>query len=148
MANSVPILIADDDENDVFFLRRAFERAGLRPDLFVARDGQEAIDYLGGTSPFANRSRYPFPGLLLLDLKMPRLTGFDVLAWMRDRPECKELAVVVLSSSFQEEDIRKARQLGADEYQIKPSDFQALVDLVKDLHARWVEAGVLSKAGM
>ncbi len=138
MAKQAPILVADDDDNDVFFLRRAMERAGLGTQLIVAHDGQEAIDYLEGSQSFRNRDQYPFPGLLLLDLKMPRMNGFEVLTWMKERPECKDLAVVVFSSSFQEDDIRKARQLGADDYQIKPSDFQKLVDLIRNLHARWL----------
>ncbi len=138
MGKEAPILVADDDENDVFFLRRALERAGVGSRLFVAHDGQEAIEYLEGANPYSNRAQYPFPALLLLDLKMPRMDGFDVLAWMHQRPECGELAVVVLSSSFQEDDIRKARQLGADDYQIKPSDFQKLVELIRNLHTRWL----------
>jgi CheY-like chemotaxis protein len=139
MAKQAPILVADDDENDIFFLCRALERAGLRNPLIITHDGQEVIDYLGGAAPYADRARHPLPGLLLLDLKMPRMNGFEVLAWMEAHPEFNELPVVVFSSSSQEEDIRKARQLGADEYQIKPSDFYKLVQLVQEISARWLD---------
>ena len=133
------ILIADDDENDVFFVRRAIERVGLRNPFFVAHDGQEAIDYLQGTPPYDDRAQYPLPGLLLLDLKMPRVNGFDVLAWLARRPDFKDLYVVVLSSSSHEEDIRKAKEFGADDFRTKPTDFQQLVEMVRSLQARWLQ---------
>src|SRR5947207_9652434 len=96
------ILVADDDENDIFFLRRAIARAGLSNPLFITNDGQEAIDYLEGRPPFDNRVLYPLPVLFLLDLKMPRVNGFDVLLWLATRPVLKEIPVVVLSSSCHE----------------------------------------------
>lgn len=140
MAKQAPILVADDDDNDVFFLRRAVAKAGLANQLLVTHDGQETIDYLGGAAPFNDRARYPMPGLLLLDLKMPRLDGFDVLAWLSTRPDLKDLPVIVLSSSSHEADMIKARQLGADDYQVKPPDFMTLVQLLRELHARWLGA--------
>ena len=136
---ATPILVADDDENDVFFLRRALARAGLANPLFVTRDGQDAIDYLAGTPPYDNRAQYPLPGLLLLDLKMPRVNGFDVLSWLSRQPHLRELIIVVLSSSSHEEDILKARQLGAHEFRTKPSDFQKLVELIAELQKRWLQ---------
>ena len=138
-AKPAPILIADDDENDVFFVRRAIERVGLRNPFFVAHDGQEAIDYLQGTPPYEDRAQYPLPGLLLLDLKMPRVNGFDVLAWLSRQPALKDLCVVVLSSSSHEEDVRKAKELGAHDFRTKPTDFQQLVELIRDLQARWLQ---------
>ena len=135
---ATPILVADDDENDVFFLRRAVARAGLANPLFVTRDGQQTIEYLGGTPPYHNRSQYPLPGLLLLDLKMPRVNGFDVLSWLSQQPNLRGMTIVVLSSSSHEEDIRRARELGAHEFRTKPSDFQKLVELVADLRKRWL----------
>jgi CheY-like chemotaxis protein len=142
------ILVADDDENDVFFLRRAIDRAGLSNPLFVSHDGQEAIDYLQGAPPYDNRAHFPLPGLLLLDLKMPRVNGFDVLTWLSQRPELKDMYVVVLSSSSHEEDRRKAKELGAHDFRTKPSEFHNLVELVRDVQRRWLEPSVAAGQGV
>jgi CheY-like chemotaxis protein len=139
------ILVADDDENDLFFLRRAIERAGLSNPLFVSHDGQEAIDYLEGNPPYDNRAQYPLPRLLLLDLKMPRVNGFDVLCWLAQRPDLKEICVVVLSSSAHEEDVQKAKELGAHDFRTKPSEFQSLVELIRDVQRRWLEPSVAAR---
>ncbi len=128
----------EDDENDVFFMQRALQKAGLPHDLFHVHDGQEAVDYLGGNEPYTDRSKYPFPDLLLLDLKMPKMNGFDVLSWLREHPELKTPPVVVLSSSNQEEDVQKALSLGASDFQTKPHDTQGLVQFVQELHDRWL----------
>jgi CheY-like chemotaxis protein len=132
------ILVAEDDENDVFFLRRALKRLGLPNELIVVADGQQLVDYLSAKGIYAARSAYPLPGLLLLDLKMPRKGGFEVLAWLKSRPDLAELPVVILSSSAQESDIKKARELGADGYQVKPQNSEDLVEIVRQLHARWL----------
>ena len=137
--NTATILVTDDDENDLFFLQRAIARAGLANPLFVSHDGQEAIDYLAGAPPYDNRIRYPLPGLLLLDLKMPRVNGFDVLSWWSQRPDLKHIRVVVLSSSSHEEDVKKAKDLGAHDFRTKPPEFQNLVDLIRDVHQRWLQ---------
>lgn len=136
------ILMAEDDENDVFFLRRAMSQAGLTNPLFVSHDGQEAIDYLNGVSPFNDRAKYPLPGLLLLDLKMPRVNGFDVLSWLAHRPDLKEIFVVVLSSSCHDEDIRRAKGLGAHDFRTKPSEFGHLVELIRDVQRCWLQRSV------
>src|ERR1043166_5084095 len=132
------ILVAEDDENDVFFWRRALKRLGLPNELIVVADGQQLVDYLSAKGIYAARSAYPLPGLLLLDLKMPRKGGFEVLAWLKSRPDLAELPVVILSSSAQESDIKKARELGADGYQVKPQNSEDLVEIVRQLHARWL----------
>src|SRR5512135_278585 len=107
MAKPTAILLAEDDENDVFLVRRAMAQAGVGSELIVARDGQEAVDYLSRDAPGGGQ---PLPGLLLLDLKMPRLNGFEVLSWLSTRPDLSELPVVVLSSSSHESDVREARR--------------------------------------
>ena|SRR6266404_12327 len=139
MVNPHTILLAEDDDNDAFFLKRALKQAGLQHQLFVARDGQETVNYLSGQPPFADRAEYPSPALLLLDLKMPRMSGFDVLTWLRTQKNFDGLAVVVLSSSSQESDVQKAIALGADDFLVKPYDFHKLVGLVQAVHARWLE---------
>src|SRR5437773_3961985 len=93
------VLVADDDRDDVFFLRRAFRHAGLAEDVIDLPDGEKTVEYLKGTPPFDDRGRYPFPKLLVLDIKMPKMNGFDVLAWIQGRPDLGVLPTVVLSSS-------------------------------------------------
>jgi CheY-like chemotaxis protein len=132
------ILLAEDEPNDAFFVRWAFEKAGLAHHIAHVYDGQEALDYLSGAAPYADRHKYPAPDLLLLDLKMPRLNGFDVLAWLRAHPKLRTLPVVVFSSSDHEQDIEQARQLGADDYRMKPSDIERFVELARDLDAKWL----------
>jgi CheY-like chemotaxis protein len=135
-----PILAADDEETDRFILKLAVKTANLPHPLVTVCDGKECVDYLSGIAPYADRALYPLPALLLLDLKMPNFDGFEVLAWLAARPEFKDLPVVVLSSSSPDSDIKKARQLGAHDYFVKP---HAVSDFVKVLHSlqdRWLAA--------
>jgi CheY-like chemotaxis protein len=132
------ILLVDDEENDVFLVRRAFEKAGVPHTLIVAENGQCAVDYLQSASPGCHGQAAPLPALLLLDLHMPRMDGFDVLTWLSTRPDLNQVAVVVFSSSSLDQDIQRAKALGADDYQIKPSRFEQLVTLAGELHARWL----------
>jgi CheY-like chemotaxis protein len=134
----LPVLVAEDEETDGFILRLGFERAGLPNPLLVVRDGQEALDYLIGNAPYADRSIHPLPALLLLDLKMPRMNGFEVLAWLATRPDFKDLPAVVLSSSSDDSDIQKARQMGARDYFVKPHSLSDLVKILQRLHTRWL----------
>lgn len=138
MPNHAPVLVAEDDPNDVFLLRRAFQKAGVFNAVVVAHNGQEAIDYLSGGGAFQNRGDHPFPALMLLDLKMPLVDGFDVLAWLRKHPPTNQLPVVVLSSSNQEKDIERAQQMGASDYCVKPQQFEELVEIVKGVRDRWL----------
>ena len=140
MLNSTPglVLVADDDENDVFFLKRAFRQAGLRCPIVDVPNGEEAIRYLseGGS----DHEHHPLPALLLLDLKMPLLDGFDVLSWLQKQPEFKEMPIVVLTSSGFESDIDRARKLGARDYLVKPRTPDDLVKLVQDISLHWLTA--------
>src|SRR5215207_3641502 len=133
------VLIAEDDPTDIFFLRRAFSSAGLPTTLHFVRDGQEAIDYLEGERAYSNRQTYPLPDLMLLDLKMPRLNGFDVLDWLRQQPTLKRLLVTILTSSDQPQDINRAYDLGANSYLLKPHTSEHLSDLVRHLQKYWLE---------
>jgi len=133
------VLIAEDDPSDVFFLKRAFVLAGVPAVLTFGRDGQEAIDYLEGESRYADRKAYPLPDLMLLDLKMPRLDGFDVLNWLRQQPGLKRLLVTVLTSSDQPQDINRAYDLGANSYLLKPHSAEHLSELVKHVQKYWLE---------
>ncbi len=134
------VLAAEDEESDAFFLRRAFERAGLTNPLVIVHDGQEAVDYLAGQGAYADRAVHPMPALLLLDLKMPRMNGIEVLTWKGQRPEFKNLPAVVLSSSPDQSDIRRAKDAGAQEYFVKPHSLHDLIGVVEALSARWLSA--------
>ena len=132
------VLLVEDDANDVFLMQRAFSKANVTNPLHVARDGQEAIEYLNHLGSFADATRYPPPALMVLDLKMPRKNGFETLEWLRQQPGLKRMVAVVLSSSRQMTDINRAYDLGANSYLVKPGDFQKLVDLVNLLANYWL----------
>jgi CheY-like chemotaxis protein len=139
MNDSGHILVAEDDPTDAFFFQRAFRRAGLPVALHFVRDGQEVLDYLQGTGPFADRTVHPLPQLLLLDLNMPRLNGFDVLEWVRQQPGCSSVQVVIFSSSDEAKDINKAYGLGANWYLVKPHSMDELTALVGRFKKFWLE---------
>lgn len=133
------ILLVEDDPDAVFLLQRALQKANVKNPIEVARDGQEAIDYLSHQGAYADRQRYPLPVLMLLDLKMPRKTGFEVLEWLRQQPGFKRLIVVVLTSSNQVNDINRAYDLGSNSYLVKPTSVDALIEMVKDINRYWLE---------
>jgi len=132
------ILMADDDPNDIMLVQRAFQKLNVANPLQVVRDGEEAVAYLSGRLHYADRERYPLPVLLLLDLKMPRKSGFEVLQWLRQQSGLKRLPVVVLTSSNQHPDINAAFDLGANSYLVKPGGFDSLLELVKSLRMYWL----------
>jgi CheY-like chemotaxis protein len=132
MSASQPvILLAEDDDNDIFFMRRALQKAEINCPLHVVRNGQETLDYLGGAGPFADRERYPLPAILFLDLKMPFVDGFDVLAWVRSQSPLKDLPVVVLTSSSEDRDRRRASELGAKAYCVKPPASEMVKEMMR-----------------
>lgn len=140
------VLLAEDDENDAFLLRLAFEKAQLGHALIHMLDGQDVLDYLskcGAETPGA--AACPRPDLLILDIKMPRLTGFDVLSWLRARPQF-QFPVVVLSSSEREDDKVKARELGAVAYHVKPGEHNELVQLARQMDQQWLKTRGLPPA--
>ena len=135
---SRPVLIAEDDPNDVFLLRRAFQKVGIAHPLVVLRNGQEVMDYFSRDGNCRVERKTGFPALMFLDLKMPMIDGFDVLSWFQSHPLQAKLPIVVLTSSNQEKDIQQARQMGADEYRVKPQQFEELVLIVKEVQERWL----------
>ena len=132
------ILLVEDNQDDVYLIQRAFKKAGLTKQLQVVNDGESALAYLAGDDQYSDRERYPLPGLLLLDLKLPLKHGTEILAWLRAQPSLKRLLVVILSSSQDPSDIDKAYELGANSYLVKPVSFDALVDMVKTLNLYWL----------
>jgi len=132
------ILLAEDVPNDVLLIQRAFQRNHVANPVQVVRDGEEALAYLSGQAPFADRERHPLPVLMLMDLKMPRKSGLEVLEWVRRQPGLKRLPIIVLTSSNQSPDINRAYELGANSYLVKPAGFDSLLDLVKNLDMYWL----------
>ena len=143
MKNTERILVAEDDPQDAFFLKREFGKAGIPISLHFVQDGQEVIDYLEGKGIFADRQTYPMPDLVLLDLKMPRLNGFDVLGWLRKQAGLKRLPVIIFSSSAELTDINRAYDLGANSYLVKPHAVEELSALVNRLKTYWVDSNIM-----
>jgi CheY-like chemotaxis protein len=134
------ILVAEDSAVDAFFLQRAFNRAGMAVALHVVRDGQDVVDYLQGVGHFGDRTENPLPRLLLLDLDMPRLNGFEVLRWLRQQPAFKALGVVIFSNSGEPRDVNRAYGLGANSYVVKPDSIEELNALIGRFKKSWLES--------
>jgi len=124
------ILIVEDDKDDIDLLTAAIRRANVPNPVKVVADGEEAIKYLEGDGLFEDRIAYPFPGTLFLDLKLPKLNGFDVLQWLKEHEECKVIPVMVLTASAIERDVTRAYQMGANSFMVKPSSLGRLTELV------------------
>lgn len=131
------ILLAEDREDDIILLQRAFREGGIRYPLYVVRDGEEAISYLSGFGRYSNRELYPFPALLLLDLTLPGTDGFEVLRWIRSRTELADLPVVVLTQSDRIRDVNQAYRLGAYSFIVKTEDFQDAVAFAQSMSEYW-----------
>lgn len=134
------ILVVEDDENDQMFMKLAFEKAGIVSALQLAEDGEMAIDYLAGRGAFADRRLHPLPALVLLDLKLPRVMGMDVLQWIRAQPELDLMIVVVVTSSQHESDIRQAYALRANSYLVKPTNPLRLGEIIALVKSYWMQA--------
>ena len=141
MSTLAPVLAAEDEETDAYILRYAFEQAGVPNPLTIVSDGQAVVNYLTGAAAYSDRVTHPVPALLTLDLKMPRMNGVNVLAWLRDRPEFRDLPVIVISSSSDEADISEARSLGARDYFVKPHLLDDFVEIARTIQRRWLPSG-------
>ena len=129
------VLYADDDENDAFLIRHAFKQAGSPDLLTVVSDGQQVIDFL--QSALANGNE--IPSIILLDLKMPGKSGFDVLSWVRSNPALRALPVIVLTSSSHDSDVRRSYELGATAYLVKPSNPEEIRRLTTSVQSFWLQ---------
>jgi CheY-like chemotaxis protein len=138
--NGVTILHVEDDPNDVLLIGRAFRKAEISAQVQVVNDGEQAVQYLSGANEFSDRHKYPAPAFVLLDMKLPRKSGTEVLEWIRAQPILKRLPVVMLTASRQPIDVNRAYELGANAYLVKPVNFDALVDLLKTLDSFWLRA--------
>ena len=143
MSAHFTILHVEDDPNDILLVQRALKKTTAPAIILSVSDGDRALSYLSGSQDYANREKFPFPHLVLLDLKMPRKSGMEVLAWIRDQPALKRLLVVVFTSSKHDQDINRAYELGANSYLVKPVGFEELVTTMKEIHHYW---GTLNQA--
>jgi CheY-like chemotaxis protein len=139
------ILLVEDSVDDVFFMGRALKGAGFTTPLQVAKDGQVALDYLGGANGYADRAKFPIPNLVLLDLKLPQVLGLDVLKWIRSRPEYQTLPVVVFTSSGERSDLERAYRLGANSFMVKPSA-DDLPALAKCFGEYWFKHNLIARS--
>ncbi len=139
MTTTAPsILIVEDSPDDLFILKRAFRLAGTPNGLNSVENGQEAIDYLSGTAAFKDRLTYPFPSLVLLDLKLPIRHGLEVLAWIKRQPSGRGIIVIILTSSSEDKDVSRAYDLGANAFLVKPASAKELTELVRSVDLFWL----------
>ena len=132
------ILLVEDSADDVFFMTRALKNSGTTASIQVAEDGQIAMNYFSGEDHFANRAEFPLPNLVLLDLRMPRVPGFEFLKWFRQQDEFNCIPVIVFSSSREESDMRKAYALGANSFLVKTGDSIQLAAMAKTIVDYWL----------
>ncbi len=132
------ILLAKDDQNDVMLIKRAFSKSRIVNPIVCVENGEDAVAYLRGDGQYAERQQHPLPFMLLLDLKLPRLSGHEVLQWLRGQPLLKRLPVVALTSSREPVDINRAYELGANSYLVKPVVFEEFAALMRQLQVYWL----------
>jgi two-component system response regulator len=143
MNEGVPqILVVEDDENDVFFLRRALQSTATPVELHVAVDGRQALDYLHGRDGFSDRTKFPLPNLVLLDLKVPYVSGLDVLRQIRATPELRKMIVLVLTSSALDSDVVQAYEIGANSFLVKPSRLEEQKTLAQSIVNYWLNTNL------
>lgn len=135
-ARSAVILMIEDDPNDVFLMKRALERAGLDFPVRSVPDGEEAVAYLEGSGRYADRDSHPVPCMVLLDFKLPRRNGLEVLRWLRARKDLEDLPVLMISSSTRPEDKKAAIDNGIEAYRVKPVSFEEMIRLATEIRDR------------
>lgn len=132
------ILLVEDDANDVLFIERAFRQINSVLSLHILRDGDAAVDYLSGVGEYQDRDYHPLPSLILLDLKLPRRSGVEVLQWLRAQNTLKRIPVVILTSSRERLDVDLSYDLGVNSYLVKPVNYERLMEMIQYLNAYWV----------
>jgi CheY-like chemotaxis protein len=133
------ILLVEDNEDDVYFMKRAWAKAQVMHDLHVVEDGNEAVDYLMGNGRFEDRDAFPIPALVLLDLKLPLKCGLSVLEWIRSQPHLAPMLVIIFTSSRESGDMQSAYRLGANSYLVKPTSMDHLLQLVSAIKHYWLD---------
>ena len=139
MSESHTILIVEDNPTDVMLIRRALARLKIANPVQVIADGDRAVDYLSGHDDYADRMQFPLPALILLDLKLPRRSGLEVLEWLRRQEGLRRMPVVMLTSSRQSDDVNRAYDLGANSYLVKPVEFESLQEMLGTINTYWID---------
>jgi CheY-like chemotaxis protein len=137
MDAGAPILIAEDDENDAYIVKRALQEAGATCPVHFCKDGLDVQAYLCGEGPYYDRTQFALPWLVITDLKMPRMDGLELLKWLRSDTDCGFIPTIMLSASAQFSDIEQAYRLGANSYLVKPSGYKDLVEAMKLIVGYW-----------
>lgn len=132
------VLVVEDDSTDALMIRRAFKKASLPNPLHFVDNGDAAVEYLSRRPPYGDRCAHPVPALILLDLKLPRRSGLEVLQWLRGQPGVRRIPVIILTSSMETVDVRRAYDLGCNSYLVKPIDFEGLLEAVRAIGAYWI----------
>ena len=136
------MLLVEDRDDDIVLFRRAFTQAGVSNPIFVVRNGFEAARYLAGKGAYRDEREFPLPGLVLLDLKMPLMDGFELLTWIREHPTLSALRVVVVTSSEDCSDITRAAQMGANSFVVKPFEFRDYIRLAHTVNDHWIRQSI------
>ncbi len=133
----IDLMLVEDDENDVRITRRALKKSGLEGELIVTRDGQEALDYLFGRPPFDDPARHRRPGLVLLDINIPKVNGIEVLRAIKEDPALRSIPILMLTTSTRQEDVAAAYAHGANGFICKPIQFSRFVEVIRALGEYW-----------
>jgi CheY-like chemotaxis protein len=142
MSSKPVILHVEDDPNDVLLVGLAFRKSDIGAIMQVVNDGEQAVQYLAGQGAYSNRQTFPLPTIVLLDLKLPRRSGLEVLSWVRGQDDLRRLPIIMLTSSNQQGDITKAYDLGINSFLVKPSALEELTDMVRKICGYWLELNV------
>lgn len=148
MTDDSTILLVEDNPTDVLLIRRAFAQAAVANPIQVASDGDTAVDYLTGNAPYSDRTQYPMPGLILLDVKLPKRSGIEVLRWLKGRPVLARIPVVMLTSSSRAVDVNAAYDAHANSYLVKPVSFDDLRRMMTAVHGFWIRENEPPAAGV
>jgi len=136
VAKGIPILLVEDDENDILITKRAFERYNFTNDLYVTRDGEEALEFIYRKGEYAEE-KIPTPGLILLDINMPKMNGIEVLRHIKGDPGKKRIPVVMLTTSRRDQDMIESYNLGVNSYIVKPVDFSKFLEAISTINLYW-----------
>jgi CheY-like chemotaxis protein len=142
MMDVAHILLAAEDPDFALLIRLGFQESGILNTVHVVNDGRQALSYLNGEGPYANRIGFPVPALLLVDARLQHISGFEVIQWIREQPALGNVKVVLFSNLDTETDAHLAEELGADFYLVKPFDFQELIEIVQQIGASWLQGEI------
>lgn len=138
MTSQATLLLIEDSSDDIFLMQRALKGAGILNKILIVDDGRDALHYLQGTGKYQDRAAFPIPDIIFLDVKLPCVSGFEILQWIRANKEMRSLVVIMLTSSNQPSDIRRAYDLGANSYVVKPSSYEQLLGFAQAFRHYWL----------